>query len=99
MRGKEISELESLVIDAIVCGKRNVEEIADAISVPENVVKATINRLKEKGLIEDYFTLTEKAHRYTDRKFEKEEIVKIVELLIFIVGLLLIIHLILWWFG
>ena len=95
---RNISELESLVINAIVCGKRSIEEIAEAVSIPENVIKATIEKLKEKGLVRDSFMLTEKAYIYAGKRLNKKEIVKIVESLIFIVGLLLIIHIILWWF-
>jgi len=95
---RNISELERLVINAIVCGKKSIEEIADVTSIPKNVVKAIIEKLKEEGLVRDPFILTEKAYRYVGKRPDKKEIVKIVESLIFIVGLLLIIHLILWWF-
>ncbi len=57
-----LSELERDVLEAVLLGKRRVEEISKFCGIPELTVNEVLRRLVERGYITDEMIPTAKAY-------------------------------------
>ncbi len=57
-----LSELERDVLEAVILGKRKVDEIAEFCGIPEFTVNEIVRRLLERGYLTEELTPTEKAY-------------------------------------
>ncbi len=58
-----LSELEEDVLEAIILGKRKVDQIAEFCGIPEFTVNEIVKRLIEKGYVSEELLPTVKAYK------------------------------------
>ena len=57
-----LSQIERDVLEAVMLGKRDIDEIAEYCGIPRMTVESVLNRLMEKGYIDEELEPTEKAY-------------------------------------
>ena len=95
------SELERDVLEAIILGKRKVDQISKFCGIPEFTVNEIVKRLIEKGYLSEDMSPTVKAYRdlkWIDRKrppsFYGENLVRFFKMILDIIIILIILFLI-----
>ena len=93
-----ISEFEKMVLEAIYTGKSDVKDISSSTSLPETVVEASVRRLIEKKLVDEFLNITEEAMQLIgateEYRWERSALRMLIDVLIFSIGILLLLYLI-----
>ncbi len=96
-----LSDLERDVLEAVILGKRKIDQIAEFCGIPEFTVNEIVKRLIEKGYLSDEIAPTVKAYRdlkWIDRKhlpsFYGENLTRFFKIILDIIIILTILFLI-----
>ncbi len=94
-----LSELEKVVLEAVLLGKRKVNEISKFCGIPELTVNEVLRRLVERGYLTDELVPTTKAYdelKWVDTNrtpsFYGENLKKFLKIILDILIILAILH-------